>query len=162
MDQQQKPSDPNKKYAYIAIGVVAVLLLGYGIYSYNHDNWNIGLGNKEQDQDYLDNVAPDATTTEPSTGTTGGTKKLAYGDAIKAYPYRFQFSKCLGTPATLAVKTGSYVMLDNRDSVAHTIVADKQTFKIAGFDYALVHTSTLGNLSVLCDGKPRVTLNVQK
>ena len=53
-------------------------------------------------------------------------------------------------------------MLDNRDSVAHTIVADKQTFKIAGFDYALLKTFTISNTNITCDGGGAALLNVQK
>ena len=164
MDEPQKKYDwASKRAAYSIAGVVVLILVALGIYTYTHQN--AGTQNNTQQVVQQDNSSTPSTATSTPTSTpvtTSGTKKLAYGDAIKAYPERFQFSQCQGSPATIAIKKGSPVMLDNRDAVSHTFVADKQTFKIAGYDYALLYPQVLGNLPVTCDGKTRVTLNVQK
>src|SRR6266404_3384722 len=78
-----------------------------------------------------------ATTTPPQTKAPA--PKLSYGAAVNAYKYRFQFSQCHGNPGSLTVKKGSPVMLDNRDAVAHTIKANGQSFRIAGYDYAVLY-----------------------
>lgn len=142
-----------KKYTYWAVGIVAVAILIWAVYAQMQKN---NAGNKASEQDSLSRVP----TTTPL--DANGTKKLSYGDAIKAYPNRFQFSKCLGTPAVIAVKKGTPVMLDNRDAVAHSFKADTQTFRISGYDYTILYPQVIGNLPVSCDGKNRVTLNVQK
>lgn len=160
-DQQGNPRGTNKKYAYAAIGIVILAFVAWGIYSFNHQGSN--QNNQQASIQGTDNnlaAGPAATSTEPSAAKTPA--KLSYGDAIKAYPERFQFTGCQGSPAIIAVKLGSPVMLDNRNAVAHTIVADKQTFKLAGYNYAVLYPKTLGNLVVTCDGKNSVTLNVQK
>lgn len=164
MDEpQKKPDSASKKSAYIIAGVVVLALVALGIYAYNHQ----GSGqNSDQQLTRQDDSAitapPDASATPTTVPPAGTGKKLAYGDAIKAYPERFQFVQCLGAPATIAVKKGSPVMLDNRDAVVHTFKADTQTFRIAGYDYAVFYPQVLGNLAVTCDGKNRVMLNVEK
>ncbi len=162
-EQTIKSNQTNKTYSYIA-GVVALLILGaIGVYAYNRQNSSDE--NVKQPVTQLQNennvVSPVATTTEDVTSPVG-TKKLSYGEAIKAYPFRFQFVNCSGNPGTMAVKTGAIVMLDNRDKVAHTIKADGQTFKIGALDYALLKTSALSNTFVTCDGGGSAMLNVQK
>lgn len=153
---QETPQETNKTVVYSIVGIIVLGLIGWAIYSFNNK------GNNEvvttDNQTVQDKIPVDATSTPP----TGSQTRLSYGDAIKAYPYRFQFSNCSGNPGTLAVKKGSVVMLDNRDAVSHTIKADKQTFKIAAYDYALLHTSALSNTNITCDGGGAAVLNVQK
>ncbi len=156
-NQPKKYDWASKRSAYLVAGIVVLVLAALGIYAYTHTG---GQNSAQQGGNSNNVVSPAATATPPSASIVPG--KLSYGDAIKTYTERFQFSQCQGTPATIAVKKGSPVMLDNRDAIAHTFKADTQTFKIAGYDYAVLYPQVLGNLVVTCDGKDRVTLNVEK
>jgi hypothetical protein len=149
-----------KTYTYIAAGVVVLAIAVWVIYAYNHNGTPTGTEQAAQQANL--NNSPAATST-PSSTPASIAKKLSYGAAIQKYTERFQFSNgCQGTPATIAVKKGSPVMLDNRNAAAYTFKADKQTFKIAGYDYDVFYPEVLGNLVVTCNGKPSVTLNVEK
>jgi hypothetical protein len=168
----------NKKYTYSIFGIVVVLVIVWAVYAKSHKpatSPSIKLTDITQNtpQQTPNQVAPvNATSTPvsippvpkpavpPSIKPSPVVNKLSYGDAIKAYPERFQFSSCQGTPISITVKKGAQIMLDNRDSVAHTFKADSQTFKISGYDYAILHTSVVGSSSVACDGRNTVTLNV--
>jgi hypothetical protein len=151
-------TDKDKKYLYIAIAVVVLAVIAYAVYTSRKNN------SSPQSNQQTSN---DQASTTPPTPTNGA--KLSYGDAIKAYPYRFQFSQCHGTPGIISVKKGAAVMLDNRDKLAHTIKANGQTFRIAGDDYAIVHPATVTKdnvdltlSNVTCDGGGAATLNVEK
>ena len=148
----------DKQYIGWAIGVVILVLIFVFFFS------------KKSPQTSQTNTQSQ-TQTQPEATSTGstGTKKLDYGTAIKTYKYRIQFSKCHGTPGQISVAQGSPVMLDNRDPGAHTIKANGQTFRIAGYDYALVYPATvtkdsadLSLSNVTCDGGGAATLNVEK
>jgi len=163
MDKQPKKYDSaSKRAAYLIAGVVVLILAALGVYSFTHrDNESSNTAQSPVQQDNASTTPVLAgTSTPPSSPAVRA--KLSYGDAIKAYPSRFQFSQCQGTPSSIVIKKGSPVMLDNRDAVAHTIKADTQTFKLAGYDYAVLYPEVLGNLVVTCDGKNRVMLNVEK
>jgi plastocyanin len=145
------------KITYIVIGVIVLVLIIWGIRAMVHKN------NQGGSQPVTQNNPPAgtaATSTPTSTPTTG--KNLSYGDAVKAYPNRFQFVGCKGTPASMVVKKGTSVMLDNRDTASHTIKADGQTFSLGKYGFAILHTSIVENATVTCDGKNSVTLNVEK
>lgn len=155
----------------IAIGIVvilAIVLISLGAYRHNKGLSVIGdWGNWEQDTPVEGTASQSVSNTTPT--PTPPAKKLSYGEAIKAYKYRFQFVNCHGNPGMISVKKGDPVMLDNRDAVAHTIKANGQSFRIAAYDYALVYPSivtkdnvdlTLSNLT--CDGGGAATLNVEK
>jgi hypothetical protein len=146
-----------KTYTYIAAALIVLAIVVWGVYEYNHQN----SGTQQSLQQNNSNNTP-AVTSTPTSTPANVAGKLSYGDAIKAYPERFQFKLCQGTPASIAVKRGTPVMLDNRDATAHTFKANTQTFRIAGYDYAVLYPSVIGNLAVTCDGKTRVMLNVQK
>ena len=158
MNEPNKKFDQtNRTYTYIAVGVVVLALVAWGIYANSHQNGTPPYGAGQVAS------VPNATSTPTSTPTSAGSgKKLSYGAAIQAYPERFQFSQCQGRPSVIAVKKGTPVMLDNRNATAYTIKADTQTFVIAGYDYAVFYPQVLGNLVVNCNGKPSVTLNVEK
>ena len=151
-NNEEKSGRLQERYIYVGAGVVMLALIALAIFAYTHRNPEVAENTVQPtNQNNANNVVlPVATSTEPTTPV--GTKKLSYGDAIKKYPYRFQFVNCSGNPGTIAVKQGSIVMLDNRDKVAHTIKADSQTFRIAGYDYALLHTSVISNVNILFDG----------
>lgn len=153
----------NKTFTYAVAGIIVVAIAAWAIYGYNHPG-------DEQQPAAQDNSTNDNTSANTSTpAATGGSARLSYGDAIKVYPYRFQFLNCHGNPGMISVRKGSVVMLDNRDGVARTIKANGQSFKIAAYDYALVSPAivtkdntdlTLSN--VTCDGGGAATLNVEK
>jgi hypothetical protein len=162
-EQQGKYSWANNKSSYIAAGIFVLVVIIVGVYVYNHQ----GGGTQNNTQPALsqnNNTSPATSTptsTPASTATSGA--RLSYGAAIKAYPERFQFSNgCQGTPAIIAVRKGTPVMLDNRNATAYTFKADAQTFKIAGYGYVVFYPEVLENLVVTCNGKPSVTLNVEK
>jgi hypothetical protein len=160
MDEEKGKLDGmNKTAVYVITAIVVLAVVAWGIYAYTHRSNNTANNGQQTTGQSNSNtaVAPAATTTP---GSSAG--KLSYGDAIKAYPERFQFTKCQGTPATIAIRKGSPVMLDNRNSTAYTFKADTQTFRIAGYDYAVLYPEVLGNLVVTCNGKDSVTLNVEK
>ncbi len=159
-EQKETPVGESKTTTYILVIVVLLAVVAWGIYKYYGQNKENNAKQNINQSDLNTAVAPENTPTPPSSGVIP--KKMSYGEAKNTYPYRIQFSECHGNPGALAVKTGSIVMLDNRDSVAHTIVADKQTFKIAGFDYALLKTSAISNTNITCDGGGAALLNVQK
>jgi len=158
MDSRQQPGGGSNKTAYIAVGIVALALIIWGVYAYNHPAPSV------QPPVGQNNSNTAATTTPTSTPASAtGSSRLSYGAAIQKYTERFQFSNgCQGTPATIAVKKNTPVMLDNRNAAAYTFKADTQTFRIAGYGYAVFYPQVLGNLVVTCSGKPSVTLNVQK
>jgi hypothetical protein len=158
MDNNQRPGGENNKTAYIAVGIVALALIIWGIYAYNH---SAPIVQTPAGQDNSNTAATTTPTSTPASATGSG--RLSYGEAIKAYPERFQFSNgCQGTPATIAVKKNTPVMLDNRNATAYTFKADTQTFRIAGYGYVVFYPQVLGNLVVNCNGRASVTLNVQK
>jgi len=153
----------NKKQAYIVGGIIVVLLVAWAIYASrnNSTNQNADQQNNEQSNNSTATTVPTATTQTPG--------KLSYTDAVKKYTNRFQFFKCSGTPGLISVKKGTPVMLDNRDATAHTIKANGQTVRIAGYDYAVIYPTlttkdstdlTLSNIT--CDGGGAATLNVEK
>src|SRR3989344_1209067 len=146
-DPTGKPKGMNT--GYIIAGVLVLALIVWGIYARNQKNKTAD-DNQSTNQEQSSNASP--TSTEESVDFDLVKVDLSYEKAIKAYPYRFQFSKCSGTPGTLTVKKGSIVMLDNRDAVAHTFKANNQTFKIAGYGYALLKTSAITNANITCDG----------
>ena len=140
--------------------MVAAIIV-YAIYSNN--SGQMSQSNQSTNTNTATNTTASSTpTTTPATGTGSGTK-LSYGDAIKTYTERFQFSQqCHGTPATIAVRKGTPVMLDNRNNGSIVIKADTETFKLAGYGYDVFYPEVLGNLTVTCNGKNSVTLNVEK
>ena len=155
----------DKKYTNIAIVIVAVLILGvWGTYVYTHRNSKPS--QPAQQAQTQGNTGTPATTpvdqaTPPGT-STGSTAVSSYGAAVAAHPYRIQFTACHGNPGTLNVKKGTVVMLDNRDTTAHTVKADSQTFDIPGYGYVLLHTSTVQSINITCDGGGAALLNVEK
>ncbi len=152
----------NKKYTYTVLAIAILAIGAWAIYAYNQQNKNAANNSGQAPvQDNSNNTVSPAATSTPQTGSVVP-KKLPYGAAINTYPYRFQFSQCHGNPGQLAVKKGTVVMLDNRDSIAHTFKADSQTFKIAGYDYALLKTSAISNVNITCDGGGAALLNVEK
>lgn len=157
MDQQNnQPGDMNKTYTYVAVAIIVLAIAAWGIYTYNHQNNAITDDNQAATQPSTNTIASSTPTSTPESANT------SYGDAIKKYLNRFQFSKCQGTPAVIAVKKGSPVMIDNRDAVSHAFKVDTQVFSLAGYGFKIVYPQVIGNLAVTCDGKNRVTLNVQK
>jgi plastocyanin len=151
------------KNAYMWTGIVVlVILVVWGAYAYMNSQSNTQPAAQQQGSSPVATATPTATPTPTATATPSSGATLSYAAAVKAYPYRIQFSSCHGTPGTLHVKVGSTVMLDNRDATAHTIKADTQTFRIAGYGYALLHTSAISSINITCDGGGAALLTVEK
>jgi hypothetical protein len=153
----------DKKYTYIVAGIIAIGLITWGAYTNTRKNAKVEQQDAQQNANAATSTPPAAiSTSAPPTTAKPAIKKLSYGDAIQAYPFRFQFSQCHGNPGSMTVKKGTKVMLDNRDSTAHSIKIGSQTFKIAGYDYAVYYSPTIGLLNITCDGGGSATINVEK
>jgi len=153
----------NKKSTIITWSVVGVIIIAIIIIAaYNHHKNSEMAMTQSGSSTQMTEPTPSPTPTAAATPTATGAASLSYQEALKKYPERFQFNSCQGTPATIAVRKNTPVMLDNRDKVGHTFVADKQTFKLGGYGYYVFYPETVGNLTVTCDGKNSVTLNVEQ
>jgi len=155
----------DKKYTYIALGVVVLLLIVYAVSRNSGSNSTSQTNNQEQAAAPQPSPSPATSTPTPSPTPA----KLSYGAAINAYKFRFQFTQCHASPGMISVPKNTPVMLDNRDKVAHTIKANGQSFRIAGDDYALIYPQlttgsgvNLADSNVTCDGGGAGTLNVEK
>lgn len=87
----------------------------------------------------------------------------SYTDAIEKYKssgYYIQFYPCQATPGSLIVKQGSKIMLDNRDSKAHSIGIKNDKYLIASYGYAIATLNVIGTNYVTCDGGGSATINV--
>lgn len=159
--------DKSKKNILIIISII-FLISGIGLiaFSKNSDIWSFS----DYSYGFLKSIQP--ITTPPVTVVT--TTKLNIGDAKLNIPqyvemiskiggYRFQFSNnCASVyPSTFAIKSGVQFMIDNRDSIAHVFSFSGQKFNVAGFGYAIVTSSKIGDQTVFCDGIQRVKVNVQ-
>lgn len=156
----------NKKYLYIA-GALALVIIAYLVFS--NKQKNKVMPQPEQSQEQQANTTPPKETTTTTTNKSTTSKKLSYGDAIAAYKFRFQFVNCSANPGTMSVKSGTAVMLDNRDKVAHTIKVNGITTKIAPLDYVVIYpksvtsgTPTAASPNMTCDGGGSGVLNVEK
>jgi hypothetical protein len=150
------------KWIVGGIVVVVAAIIVYAVYSNNKSSQTSQNSNQTTSTPA---TSPTTATSTPTTTPVSTTvpKNLSYGAAIKAYPERFQFSnQCEGTPATIAVRKGTPIMLDNRNNGEITIKADSDTFKLPGYNYAVFYPEIIENLAVTCDGKNSVTLNVEK
>ena len=161
----------NKKYwvSLAVLGVVAIIAFFWiraaqkpaQTGNPGAQNQNAGNSNSQSSSSTAGNLLSSSSSTPTSTpGQTG--RKLPYGEAILAYPNRFQFINCSGKPGTIAIKLGVPIMLDNRDKKAHTIKIDGQTVYVRALDYQIVYPKQLGIKQVLCDGGGAAVTNVQK
>jgi hypothetical protein len=76
--------------------------------------------------------------------------------------YRFQFSGCRGTPGSLVVKRGKYVLFDNRDAKAHTITVAGQSYTVGGYGAVVAAVWKVGTHQITCDGGGAAQLIVQQ
>lgn len=159
----------NKKYIYASI-IAVVVIIALILYFNKSDKDDSSKQTPTEQQTNDVNTNPEQTTTStPEQTTTTPPKKLNYGEAIKAYPSRYQFINCSANPGQMTVKKGTAVMLDNRDKVAHTIKANGQSVKIAALDYAVIYPKlvtigepTTASPNMTCDGGGSGLLNVEK
>ena len=153
----------------IIIGAVLLIVIGYVLYRHKiSDNYQLPTNLNKQNSQQAPTPQATPPTASPTTPTTTSKPlaKLDYGEAVKKYPFRFQFVNCGANPGTLNVKKGTAVMLDNRDNQTHTIKANGQTVRIAKYDYAVIYPQTVtsngGDATVTCDGGGSGVLNVEK
>ena len=81
-------------------------------------------------------------------------------DKYKKSGYYIQFFPCQATPGSLIVKQGSKVMLDNRDSKAHSIGIKTDKYLIASYNYAIATLNHIGTNNVTCDGGGSAVITV--
>ena len=87
----------------------------------------------------------------------------SYIEAAEKYKksgYYLQFFPCQATPGSLIVKQGSKVMLDNRDSKAHSIGIKSDKYLIASYNYAIATLNHIGTNNVTCDGGGSAVITV--
>jgi hypothetical protein len=76
--------------------------------------------------------------------------------------YRFQFSRCTGTPGNLVVKSGKYFLLDNRDAQAHIFAFAGQSHSIGAYGAAVAAIWKTGTFQITCDGGGSSKVTVEK
>ncbi len=119
----------------------------------------------ENDEEEAAPVVKENTTTTPPKAVTPPVDN-SYATAIKTYKYRLQFVKCHGTSSiqnngTLTVKKNAKFMLDNRDSVKHSIALAGQTHGVAGYKWVITSIAKSGTYNVTCDGGGAATIIVE-
>ncbi len=108
-----------------------------------------------------DGTTPKVTPPAPAPVKTVS-KPLTYEQAITQYgKYRIQFVHCNGQPGSMNVPVGVKVMLDNRDTIAHTVKVGTKSYKLPALGFAIASMTSLGEQAVLCDGGGASTINVQ-
>ncbi len=102
------------------------------------------------------------TTTEEQVKPVNTARKLNYGEAIKKYPYRIQFTNCNGNPGTVSLKRNTALMLDNRDSKSHAVKLAGKTYILKAYDYELAYVSLEGTYNLTCDGGGAASVNIER
>lgn len=165
----------NKKI--IIILTVAAVLLFFIIYEWGRNTSNNSTINLNQAQSTntpntqlpKSNINANSNTpTKTNKNTpikTTTTVKLTYGEAVNTYKNRIQFIECDGmvnVPGihTISVTKNTPIMLDNRDSIARTVVAQGQKMTLNAYDFKVFYPKTIGSTEITCDGRRSVTLNV--
>lgn len=98
----------------------------------------------------------------------GGSSAAPEGDYSKVglpyieSGYRFQFSKCHGTPGSLVVKLGRYFLLDNRDAQSHTFALAGHSYSVGGYGASVAAVWKTGKYQITCDGGGAAALTVEK
>ena len=110
--------------------------------------------------------------TASAKASTGGSGTVAmpktYADALARYEgKRFQFDMyCQSKPATMSLKNGATVMLDNRSGDPRSIKVGPTTYNLAGYGWRIVQVAVSKfptTLMVDCGGAKNVaTLTVYK
>jgi len=124
--------DQNKKI--LVAGLAAVTLLSaYIIFLAPNFSAPIGseLGLNPDDTALRAGVVPTVSTQVNNIQDTSA--KLSYGEAVKTYPYHFQFINCAGSPGTINTAAGGKVMLDNRDNISHKITVGDKNYTVAAY-----------------------------
>ena len=172
-----------QKYSkYIAAGGIVVFFIVLAIYSKNKISNNENNGSKntigqntstqaeitttQKTVPVIQSTKQSATTAPKTTETKPVISKSAtqsYVDASTKYKdsgYYIQFYPCQATPGSLIVKQGSKIMLDNRDSKAHSIGIKNDKYLIASYNYAIATLNNIGTNYITCDGGGSATVTV--
>lgn len=101
---------------------------------------------------------------KPSIASISAT--LKYVDALALYRtsgFYFQFSKCHGTPGVLTVKSGTKLMLDNRDNTVRNIKIGSSAFSLGRYGFQIISANQgIGVHYITCDGGGSAKLTIQK
>lgn len=168
------------KRSSIAALIIVLLIIVAGVVWYRMSKEETGLSGKNNGSfaslsDIIATSSDTLASSSPATTSPAGTPvktsavsqtSQAYTDAVKAYPYRLQFSLCHGAvntsnTGTLSVKKGSKVMLDNRDNMVRIIAFAGQTYKLPAYGYTIITAAPAGTHNVTCDGGGAAVLNVE-
>lgn len=125
-------------------------------------------------EDLLKTQATGTTTDAAQASKTSTSKKttktnttvLTYAEALNIYKgsgYFFQFVNCHGSPGSLTMKVGTKFMIDNRDSVARTIVIQGATsYKVPAYNFTIaIAPQNPGLYYITCNGGGAARITVQ-
>ncbi|HYE22381.1 MAG TPA: hypothetical protein VD998_02205 [Verrucomicrobiae bacterium] len=152
---------------------IALIVLLVGVIAYvSTRNTEQTLSNTVPDEVARNNYTQegvDETPDEPaqSTSEPRSTSRLTYTEALKIYGqsgnnFRFQFTTgCAGSPSKLVMKKGTKFMIDNRDTVAHTIVVGSQSYRLQKYGFIIATARDIGDYAIKCDGINRSQILVQ-
>jgi hypothetical protein len=155
-----------KKYSWI-LGIAALVIIFGAVALYHKKSVQTANMQPSADQSQAQPAQTSATNSAP---VSLKTRSQLYTDAVNSYQYRIQFAQCHGTvtgsagPAaggTLVIKKSVSFMIDNRDAVAHTFAFNGQSYKVAGYDFAIVSAKGIGTYPITCDGGGAATLHVE-
>ena len=166
----------HKNYLFVAAGIILILIIVWVSNMTRNGNGtsttgenNIGQNSYTQDGQGTDET-PVETPAETPSGTptppASAPPRLTYSEALKLYGpsgsgFRYQFAaNCLADPEKLSMKRGTKFMIDNRDTVAHTIKIGSQSFRLSRFGFAMVTARDVGSYSIQCDGINRTQIVV--
>ena len=164
----------NNNAWYWVIGVlVVILVIVFAVRAHNNNAAVSGTASTTAttDQTAL-TPTEDISAGSADLPTTAGVAPvtISYADALTTYANdRIQFdSLCQATPNTMAVKTGTKIMLDNRAPDARIIhLGDLGDFSVKGYGFKIVDLSlaglTMNTIAVDCGTSQNVAvLTIQK
>ncbi len=109
-------------------------------------------------------ISPGVMNVKTPAGKTEQVPTKNYTAAMATYGTngaRFQFVGCSATPGTMSLKRGISFMLDNRNAEAHTIAIGQASYRLKGYDYAIVTVQKAGVYPITCDGGGSGQLSVE-
>lgn len=154
-----KRSESAKYIPYVVLGIV-IGILAFLLAAINMPSSSPATAPNPSPAPSAQNAGPDATVGGESSTPSGTYPRV--GLPYIESGYRFQFSKCSGTPGSLVVKSGKYFLLDNRDAQSHTFSVAGQSYSVGGYGAAVAAVWKTGTHQITCDGGGAASLTVEK